>query len=175
MFRTTFWASFAATRFVSIFVAHFSNPTTMLVVNLGLSTTGSIILCSAGQSSELVLYMASALIGIGMASTFATGFLWTETRMVVTNRIASAFSVASALGEMVFPAATGALMETDSMALMYVLLLANVLTIATFTGAWFVSNRRNRCPSPSNDSGYQLARQGDDDSGIDLLPESVVR
>ena len=32
-----------------------------------------------------------AFIGIGMASTFATGFSRTETRMVVTNRIASAF------------------------------------------------------------------------------------
>ena len=37
-----------------------SNPTTILVVNLVLGTAGSIILCIAGQNSQLVFYMAHA-------------------------------------------------------------------------------------------------------------------
>jgi hypothetical protein len=49
------------------------------------------------------LYVGSALVGVGMASTFATGFIWTETHLLVTNRISAAFSVASSMGEMIFP------------------------------------------------------------------------
>ncbi len=73
----------------------------MLLLNLGLTTIGSLILCIAAQSSIYVLYIGSALIGIGMASTFATGFVWTEKHLLVTNRISASFSIASAMGEMV--------------------------------------------------------------------------
>jgi len=41
------------------------------------------------------LYLGTALLGIGMASIFATGFLWVERRMKVTARIGSAFLVGS--------------------------------------------------------------------------------
>jgi FHS family Na+ dependent glucose MFS transporter 1 len=100
---TTFWASFAAARFVAIFFAHFASPTAMLLFNLGVVTIGSLALCIAGQTSVYVLYVASSLIGVGMASTFATGFCWTEQHLLVTNRISASFSVASSMGEMLFP------------------------------------------------------------------------
>jgi len=98
---TTFWAAFAAGRFGAIFFAHFMSPTKMLLLNLGLTTIGSFILCVAALRSIYVLYIGSALIGIGMASTFATGFVWTEKHLFVSNRISASFSVASSLGEMV--------------------------------------------------------------------------
>ena len=103
---TTFWASFAAARFVAIFFAHFASPTVMLLFNLGVVTIGSIALCIAGQTSVYVLYVSSSLIGIGMASTFATGFCWTEQHLLVTNRISASFSIASSMGEMIFPTVT---------------------------------------------------------------------
>ena len=101
---TAFWAAFAAGRFVAIFVAHFANPTIMLIFNMGSTALGSVALCIAGQTDVSILYTGSVLVGIGMASTFATGFLWTETHLLVTNRISAAFSIASSMGEMIFPA-----------------------------------------------------------------------
>lgn len=100
---TTYWASFAAGRFVAIFVAHFTNPTLMLIFNIGATAIGSTALCIAAETNVPILYIGSALVGIGMASTFATGFVWTETHLLVTNRISAAFSVASSMGEMIFP------------------------------------------------------------------------
>lgn len=100
---TTFWASFAAGRFVAIFVAHFTNPTIMIIFNMCSTALGSMALCIAGQTDVSILYAGSALVGVGMASTFATGFLWTETHLLVTNRISAAFSIASSMGEMIFP------------------------------------------------------------------------
>jgi len=98
---TTFWAAFAAARFGAIFFAHFMSPTKMLLLNLGLTTIGSFILCVAALRSIYVLYVGSALIGVGMASTFSTGFVWTEKHLLVTNRISASFSIASSMGEMV--------------------------------------------------------------------------
>lgn len=162
---TTFWASFAATRFVSIFIAHFFNPTSMLVLNLVLCSVGSISLCVGAQSNLLVLYVGSAILGTAMASTFATGFLWTEARLTVTHRIASMFSIASALGEMIFPTITGVLMDSHPMALMYLIVSSNVLCIATFAGAWFLTSRWRNGPAFSRSldtSTYQTPRLTDE-------------
>lgn len=100
---TTFWVSFAAGRFVAIFVAHFANPTVMLVFNMASTAIGSLALCISGETDVRILYVGSALVGIGMASTFATGFVWTETHLLVTNRISAVFSIGSSMGEMIFP------------------------------------------------------------------------
>ena len=59
--------------------------------------------------------MGTALLGIGMASIFATGFLWVERRMKVTARIGSAFLVASSSGADVFPLVVGQLVEEHPM------------------------------------------------------------
>lgn len=149
----TFWASFAATRFISIFIAHFFNPTSMLFLNLGLCSLGSISLCIGAQTSLTVLYVGSAILGVAMASTFATGFLWTESRLTVTHKISSAFSIASALGEMIFPTLVGLLMDDEPMALMYLIFTSNVLCVATFVAAWFMTSRWG------NNSAYQSNRQ----------------
>jgi len=160
---TTFWASFAATRFVAIFFAHFASPTVMLLFNLGVVTIGALALCIAGQTSVYVLYVSSSLIGIGMASTFATGFCWTEQHLLVTNRISASFSIASSMGEMVFPTMIGALMETNPMSLPYSVLTLNVMQILAFAAAWWLAKRKNRRHSlNTNNTGYHLARQVDD-------------
>ena len=59
--------------------------------------------------------MGTALLGIGMASIFATGFLWVERRMKVTARIGSAFLVASSSGADIFPLVVGQLVEDHPM------------------------------------------------------------
>ena len=59
--------------------------------------------------------MGTALLGVGMASIFATGFLWVERRMKVTARIGSAFLVASSSGADVFPLVVGQLVEEHPM------------------------------------------------------------
>ncbi|XP_057367687.1 uncharacterized protein LOC130688697 [Daphnia carinata] len=160
---TTFWASFAAARFVAIFVAHFTNPTIMLIFNLCCTAMGSMTLCIAGQTDVSILYVGSALVGIGMASTFATGFLWTETHLLVTNRISAAFSIASSMGEMIFPTVTGAFIESKPMSLMYIVLGCTLLMTAIFFVAWHLTKGKGRGFHKSS-KGYQLARQAEDES-----------
>lgn len=187
---TTFWVSFAAARFVAIFVAHFTNPTIMLIFNLCCTAMGSTTLCIAGQTDVSILYVGSAMVGVGMASTFATGFLWTETHLLVTNRISAAFSVASSMGEMIFPTVnienskdcftfltkcifflffhrisqvTGAFIESKPMSLMYIVLGCTLLMSVVFFGAWHLAKGKGRCFHNSS-KGYHLARQAEDES-----------
>lgn len=160
---TTFWVSFAAARFVAIFVAHFTNPTIMLIFNLCCTAMGSTTLCIAGQTDVSIIYVGSAMVGVGMASTFATGFLWTETHLLVTNRISAAFSVASSMGEMIFPTVTGAFIESKPMSLMYIVLGCTLLMSVVFFGAWHLAKGKGRCFHNSS-KGYHLARQAEDES-----------
>ena len=76
---------------------------------------GTVILSSYAGSSALILYIGTSLMGIGMASIFATGFLWVEKRMTVTNKISSVFIIASSAGADVFPVLVGQLVETSPM------------------------------------------------------------
>ena len=48
---------------------------------------GAILLSIFANSSSAVLYFGTALMGIGMASIFATGFLWMEQRIAITSKV----------------------------------------------------------------------------------------
>ena len=48
---------------------------------------GAVILSALAASSPLALYLGTALLGLGMASIFATGFLWVEQRITITSKV----------------------------------------------------------------------------------------
>ena len=48
---------------------------------------GAALLSALAASSPLALYLGTALLGLGMASIFATGFLWVEQRITITSKV----------------------------------------------------------------------------------------
>ena len=48
---------------------------------------GAVLLSALAASSPLALYLGTALLGLGMASIFATGFLWVEQRITITSKV----------------------------------------------------------------------------------------
>jgi len=114
-----FWGTFAATRGLAIFAAIVASPNMIMWTSFTISGIGSTILCIWGDTYPEALYVGTALLGIGMASIFATGFLWVERRMKVTARIGSAFLVASSSGADVFPLIVGQLVEDHPMGFIY--------------------------------------------------------
>ena len=48
---------------------------------------GAVLLSALAASSPLALYLGTALLGLGMASIFATGFLWVEQRIIITSKV----------------------------------------------------------------------------------------
>jgi len=114
-----FWGTFAATRGLAIFIAIIAKPGVIMWSSFVTCIVGSVLLSVWAQSSSVALYIGTALMGIGMASIFATGFLWVEQRMTVTNKVSSVFILASSAGADVFPVLVGQLVETWPMAFIY--------------------------------------------------------
>ena len=83
----TFWGCFAAVRFASIFTSIFVKPIYVLTASCLLSSIGSILLAIFGNKSIILLWTSSAMIGLGLASTYASGFLYLKSYLKITNRI----------------------------------------------------------------------------------------
>ena len=83
----TFWGCFAAMRFLTIFAAIFLKPIYVMSLSCLVSCIGGILLAIYGDQSVTILWAGSAMLGFGIASIYATGLLWLESYMKITNRI----------------------------------------------------------------------------------------
>ena len=83
----TFWGCFAAMRFLSIFAAIYLKPIYVMSLSCLVSCIGGILLAIYGDQSVTILWAGSAMLGLGIASIYATGLLWLKSHMKITNRI----------------------------------------------------------------------------------------
>ena len=74
----------------------------------------------------LALQILVAVMGLGMAAIYATGLLWSEKYIVVTNKIGSAFALFAMAGPDIFPILVGSYIDENPMFLMYTV-IATVL------------------------------------------------
>ena len=87
------------------------------------SIAGSgVALCLFAEHSVLTLQILVAVMGLGMAAIYATGLLWSEKYIVVTNKIGSAFALFAMAGPDIFPIIVGSYIEDSPMFLMYTVL-----------------------------------------------------
>jgi len=114
-----FWGVFAGSRGVAVPAAIILPPDVIMCISFISCIGGSLVLSIYGESSIQVLFACTALMGFGMASIFATGLLWLEKRVEITNRIGSAMSISASLGAKVFPVIVGNIVEAHPMSLMY--------------------------------------------------------
>lgn len=82
-----FWGCFAAMRFLAIFAAIYLKPIYLMSLSCLVSCVGSILLAIHGDQSVTILWAGSAMLGLGIASIYATGLLWLKSHMKITNRI----------------------------------------------------------------------------------------
>ena len=82
-----FWGCFAAMRFLAIFAAIYLKPIYLMSLSCLVSCVGGILLAIHGDQSVTILWAGSGMLGLGMASIYATGLLWLESYMKITNRI----------------------------------------------------------------------------------------
>ena len=82
-----FWGCFAAMRFLAIFAAIYLKPIYVMSLSCLVSCVGGIFLTIHGDQSVTILWTGTAMLGFGMASIYATGLLWLESHMKITNRI----------------------------------------------------------------------------------------
>ena len=94
-----------------------------LTITCAYIQTGSgIALCLFAEHSLLLLEITVAVMGLGMASIYATGLLWSENYVEVTDKIGLAFTVSGMLGPQLFPIILGNYIEDNPMLLMNMVL-----------------------------------------------------
>ena len=114
-----FWGTFAATRGLAILLAIVAQPGLIMWGSYSVCIIGAAVLSTMADYSSTALYIGTSLMGVGMASIFATGFLWTERRISISSKVSAAFIISSSLGAKVFPVMIGQFIEEFPMLLHY--------------------------------------------------------
>lgn len=131
--NSVFWGTFAALRGLAIFFATCLRPGTMIVLsNIG-SLVSSLFLVLFDKSPTC-LWIATAVYGASMATTFPSGVSWIEQYTAIHGKAAAFFVIGAALGEMAIPAVIGILQGRypDLPVVLYTSLGAAVATAVLF-------------------------------------------
>ncbi|XP_077995935.1 sodium-dependent glucose transporter 1A-like [Glandiceps talaboti] len=131
--NSVFWGSYAASRGVGIFCATRLAPRTMLIIDLcGMCTASSLLAIFGGTVVE-VLWGATILLGVSMATVFPSIILWADRYIKLTGKRIATFTMAASSSEIVLPLLFGFLTETFSiMMIMYMTLGLTVLTLISY-------------------------------------------
>ncbi|XP_005104820.1 sodium-dependent glucose transporter 1A [Aplysia californica] len=130
-----YWASFAVSRFLMIFLSKILSPVKLLTLCCSLmvvSFAGFYI--SATFSAIKALTFFAVLAGFSMSAVFPSGFSWTEQELLrVTGRVSSCILLSACLGTMANPMLLAYLMEEFSnMWFCYLLVNQTVLLCVLF-------------------------------------------
>ncbi|XP_050407953.1 sodium-dependent glucose transporter 1A [Patella vulgata] len=162
-----FWGSVAVGRGIAIFIAKACSPSCMLITDLVLVILGALILCFGIQKYEILLWIGTLTLGMGMSSIFPTGISWADHYSPLTGKATAVLIVGSALGEMLIPVITGYFYVNESqMVLMYMMLAMSIVSVIIYIIMQRVaSNKRTEI---STRNGF-LPLKDDDDVPLDVL------
>lgn len=128
-----FWGSLAMGRGFAIFISNCCKPQTMLIVDLIFMMIGALILAFGVEKLNILLWLGTIFLGIGLSSIFPTSVTWIEQYFKITGKSTAVFVTGSAIGQMTLPVATGYLYQTyDKQYLMYIILCLSVLTVILY-------------------------------------------
>ncbi|TRY66961.1 hypothetical protein TCAL_09924 [Tigriopus californicus] len=160
-----FWGFFALMRFLSIFAAIKLNPAVILVFSFGTCLLSSAMLSLYGDQNLRLLQLACGGMGVGTASIFATGILWLEQHVVVTNRIGALVSIAASLGPDIFPVIVGQYIVAQPMVLMHVTALTLIGCVLIFIACHFLARSYQKFQS-----SLTMPVSTEDDDGFETIP-----
>ncbi|XP_074043475.1 sodium-dependent glucose transporter 1 [Macrotis lagotis] len=106
--NSAFWGTFAICRGLAIFFAVCLRPGAMIVISNVGSLISSLLLVIFSKN-HICLWVATAVYGASMATTFPSGVSWIEQYMTIKGKSAALFVVGAALGEMIIPVVVGSL------------------------------------------------------------------
>lgn len=87
LLTSLFWGTFATGRGVAIILARYMKPAALLVIDLILTCVALVTLLMAADKQPMVMWVGTALLGLGMSSVFPTGITWAERYMRVTGKV----------------------------------------------------------------------------------------
>jgi FHS family Na+ dependent glucose MFS transporter 1 len=123
---SAFWGAFTIGRLLGIGISSRLRPQVILLADLSGSLVAFAILL-VWPASSLALWAGTIIMGLSIASVFATGMAFAEQRLSLTGVLTGWILVGSGIGGMVFPWLIGQLFERISPHITMPVLLANNL------------------------------------------------
>ncbi|GIY29722.1 sodium-dependent glucose transporter 1A [Caerostris extrusa] len=117
---SVYWGTFTLSRGLSIFLAIKFSPITIILCDFSIMLLSSIILATIGNMYSNFLWLGTSLLGLGLASFYASTITWVEQYVNVTNKVGSSFVVAASFGEMIAPLAISQYVKEKPQVLMYI-------------------------------------------------------
>ena len=139
-----FWGSFAAMRFIAIFISVKLSPLGTLFFSFFMSIVGCTLLAIFAESNVEALGIFTAFMGIGMAPIYASSMLWMDQFMTVTNKIGGLMTIAARVGGDAFPLLLGQFIATFPMLLMYMQVGLIYFCVLLFALATWIGKQRAR-------------------------------
>lgn len=128
-----FWGSLAVGRGFAIFISNCCKPRTMLIIDLFFTIIGTLILAFGVQQLDILLWLGTVFLGIGLSSIFPTSVNWVEQYFKITGKSTAVFVTGSAIGQMVFPVVTGYFYQNyNKQYLMYIILCLSIVTVILY-------------------------------------------
>lgn len=133
-----YWASFAASRFLSIFVSKFVKAVNLLficcmlmLISFASFYVSAIFAVSNPDAINAVIF-STIVAGLSMSAVFPSGFSWTETELLkVTGCVSSCILVSASIGTMANPIMLGYLMTHQSNLWFCYLLLTETIALCS--------------------------------------------
>ncbi|GFU24416.1 sodium-dependent glucose transporter 1 [Nephila pilipes] len=139
---SAYWAAFSVSRFASVFLAIFFSNLQLIVFDVVVSAIGAAVLVFFGASNEWAMWLATILLGVGIASFFPSAIGWIESYITVTNKMASSFCVGAAFGQMLIPYIIGSYIEEMPDILIYIEVASCVLSAAIVLIMWLILRKK---------------------------------
>lgn len=144
-----YWGCFTLMRLISILLACKVSVKKLLMFDLVLSFTATLILLFVGTWSVEGLWVGTAMLGIGVASIFPATLSWVEKYININNRIASAFTLVSSILEMTVPLSISIYLNTHPNVLFNFLMVATLAVITIFIILNLILTRKGEKYAPS--------------------------
>ncbi|KAF2070437.1 hypothetical protein CYY_008248 [Polysphondylium violaceum] len=135
LLNSLFWGSFTFGRLAGVFVSLFLSPQQMVITDT-LGCFFFAILLILFPSSQTILWISTAGLGISLASIFPTAFsLPNNLNMPVTSRTTSYMVIGATVGELSIPWATGVLQHHIGMhVLPWIVFLSLLVSLTIYIG-----------------------------------------
>ncbi|KAI1291106.1 Major facilitator superfamily domain-containing protein 4A [Halotydeus destructor] len=129
---TVFWSTFTFSRISAIFYIDLIGPLRNMTFCLVICLLSNDFLIPYGDTSPESLTIGVAILGLGLASMYATLIGYLEEHFKISSKVAGYIGLSAALGELAFPVIAGSYIDTFPNIFLYLSLLGTVLLCLIF-------------------------------------------
>ncbi|KAL3184156.1 hypothetical protein MRX96_032443 [Rhipicephalus microplus] len=134
--ESTYYLSFAASRLTASLVT-IKLPIFWVLVSVQVILIPTVVtLAVLGSSSSTVLWICTALLGVGQGPVYAAIISWTSGNINLSNKMMGLVAVTDGIGSMTAPVVVGQFLDSDPNVFLYMCLSTSMLCALIFTSMY---------------------------------------